>query len=183
MNLKTTRVPVARKLVGLGAAAALGFGAMAFAAPANATELDAKAPAIDLSLAAEQQAPPADDPAAVAEYLKLLQAYRQSDTAARSTASSGPCLSSANVSTVAEGARVSVYRKTDAPYLVCVNAAQAVYDNEYKSMVSSTYHGNKYRDQLVCHVANAWDKRPWNIDSWRPDVGYPATVAAGCNPN
>jgi len=53
----------------------------------------------------------------------------------------------------------------------------------YNDIVPSAYEGRKYHDQLVCHWANAgyW-KTPWNLDSWRPDVGYDATVAAGCNP-
>lgn len=40
---------------------------------------------------------------------------------------------------------VVVYRNTGAPYLVCINAAQSMYDNEYKSMVVSAYSGQKYR--------------------------------------
>ncbi|TQM33316.1 DUF2599 domain-containing protein [Nocardia bhagyanarayanae] len=42
------------------------------------------------------------------------------------------------------------------------------------------------RDQFVCH----WDwarlvqpnKPSWNLEPWRPAVGYPATVQASCNP-
>lgn len=37
-------------------------------------------------------------------------------------------------------------------------------------------------DQLRCHVAFAASKDRWNLEPGRPDVGYPATVAAGCNP-
>ncbi len=77
---------------------------------------------------------------------------------------------------------MSVYRKSTAPFTVCVNAAQSVYDNEYKPLVAASYEGQKWRDQLVCHIANAWNKTPWNLDSWRPNVGYNATVAASCNP-
>lgn len=36
--------------------------------------------------------------------------------------------------------------------------------------------------QLRCHVAFASSKERWNLEPGRPDVGYPATVAAGCNP-
>lgn len=54
---------------------------------------------------------------------------------------------------------------------------------DYKKLVSSKYHGRKYRDQLVCHQNNAMHfKKPWNLDSWRPDVGYTKTVAKLCNP-
>ncbi|MGO2752122.1 MAG: DUF2599 domain-containing protein [Pseudoclavibacter sp.] len=53
----------------------------------------------------------------------------------------------------------------------------------YNSLVPSAYRGTKYHDQLVCHWGNAgYFKVPWNLDSWRPNVGYPATVAAACNP-
>lgn len=53
----------------------------------------------------------------------------------------------------------------------------------YDALVPSTYEANKYHDQLVCHWVNAgYAKTPWNLDSWRPDVGYAATVAALCNP-
>ncbi|SNY76243.1 Protein of unknown function [Nocardia amikacinitolerans] len=42
------------------------------------------------------------------------------------------------------------------------------------------------RDQFICH----WDwarlvqpnKPSWNLEPWRPAVGYPATVQASCNP-
>ncbi|WP_236565539.1 MULTISPECIES: DUF2599 domain-containing protein [Nocardia] len=42
------------------------------------------------------------------------------------------------------------------------------------------------RDQFVCHWAWARlvqpDKPSWNLEPWRPAVGYPATVEARCNP-
>lgn len=38
------------------------------------------------------------------------------------------------------------------------------------------------RDQFVCHVAFAATKEAWFLEPARPDVGYPATVAARCNP-
>jgi hypothetical protein len=42
------------------------------------------------------------------------------------------------------------------------------------------------RDQFVCHWVWARmvapDKPSWNLEPWRPDVGYQATVAANCNP-
>ena len=39
------------------------------------------------------------------------------------------------------------------------------------------------RDQYICHQQFAFFKDRWNLDEWRPDVSYPATVAAGCNPD
>ncbi len=42
------------------------------------------------------------------------------------------------------------------------------------------------RDQLVCHWVWARmvqpDKESWNLEPWRPAVGYQATVQAACNP-
>jgi hypothetical protein len=56
------------------------------------------------------------------------------------------------------------------------------YYAEYKLYVNSHYEGQKYYDQIRCHWDFAPYKNPWNIDSWRPNVGYAATVAALCNP-
>ncbi|MGW6726098.1 DUF2599 domain-containing protein [Nocardia sp. NPDC055029] len=42
------------------------------------------------------------------------------------------------------------------------------------------------RDQFLCHWVWARmvapDKPSWNLEPWRPDVGYSATVSANCNP-
>lgn len=42
----------------------------------------------------------------------------------------------------------------------------------------------KYKHQYLCHIDSqvARVKPSWNLESWRPNVGYPATLAAGCNP-
>lgn len=37
-------------------------------------------------------------------------------------------------------------------------------------------------NQLTCHLAIARKKVQWDLDPWRPYVGYAATVVAGCNP-
>ncbi len=37
-------------------------------------------------------------------------------------------------------------------------------------------------NQLTCHLAIAREKDKWNLEPFRPYVGYAATVAAGCNP-
>lgn len=37
--------------------------------------------------------------------------------------------------------------------------------------------------QLRCHAVFARTKPRWNLEAWRPDVGYLATVAAACNPD
>lgn len=45
---------------------------------------------------------------------------------------------------------------------------------------------NGMRDQLICHqqfvAVRSPGKASWNIDEWRPDVGYAQTVAQSCNP-
>lgn len=38
------------------------------------------------------------------------------------------------------------------------------------------------KNQFHCHNDFASSKRPWNLEPWRPNVSYAATVAAGCNP-
>lgn len=38
------------------------------------------------------------------------------------------------------------------------------------------------RDQLLCHLLGAPDKETWNLEPWRPDVGFLGVVAAECNP-
>jgi hypothetical protein len=41
---------------------------------------------------------------------------------------------------------------------------------------------NGMRDQLICHWQFAFYKSTYNLDEWRPDVGYPQTVNSSCNP-
>ncbi|MFS1000861.1 DUF2599 domain-containing protein [Enterococcus casseliflavus] len=42
---------------------------------------------------------------------------------------------------------------------------------------------NGMLDQYLCHAQWASGmKTPWNIEPWRPDVSYAATVAKACNP-
>jgi Protein of unknown function (DUF2599) len=38
------------------------------------------------------------------------------------------------------------------------------------------------RNQLRCHAVFVPDKPTWDLESWRPDVGYAKTVLAECNP-
>jgi hypothetical protein len=37
-------------------------------------------------------------------------------------------------------------------------------------------------NQLTCHLAIAREKPEWNLEPWRPYVGYNKTVSASCNP-
>jgi hypothetical protein len=38
------------------------------------------------------------------------------------------------------------------------------------------------RDQLLCHMLGAPNKATWNLEPWRPVVGLPNVMRAGCNP-
>lgn len=80
----------------------------------------------------------------------------------------------------AQGTIISVY---PAQIKWTAYSGDTMYAN-YKAIVPAAYEGNKWRDQLVCHAVNVgvW-KSPWNLDSWRPDVGYTRTVLAACNPS
>jgi hypothetical protein len=57
-------------------------------------------------------------------------------------------------------------------------------DELLRDYSNSRYWSNTHglRHQLICHLAIARDKPEWNIEPWRPDVGYARTLAAGCNP-
>jgi hypothetical protein len=37
-------------------------------------------------------------------------------------------------------------------------------------------------NQLECHAVFARTKPRWNLETWRPDIGFTATVLAACNP-
>lgn len=99
-------------------------------------------------------------------------------------ASSDSCIGSINVVTHKKGHIIRVYRGKS-PSSLCTRIPQRAYD-QYKVIMDnrslSKFTGQKYRDQLVCHVVNAWNKKPWNLESWRPDVGYTETVLKRCNP-
>lgn len=76
-----------------------------------------------------------------------------------------------------------IVRVTPAPGHVWVRMPRSTGIPPYNALVPSTYEARKYHDQLVCHWSSAgYLKTPWNLDSWRPDVGYLATVFAACNP-
>jgi hypothetical protein len=63
-------------------------------------------------------------------------------------------------------------------------AARTAAWNEAKSYYSGMNTGG-LADQFYCHFDGrlvTFAKGSWNLESWRPDVSYAATVAAGCNP-
>lgn len=58
-----------------------------------------------------------------------------------------------------------------------------IWDELSRDYSNSRYWQNTHgmRHQLICHLATARDKPEWNLEPWRPDVGYAKTVEAGCN--
>lgn len=58
-----------------------------------------------------------------------------------------------------------------------------LWDELTRDYSNSRYWNNTHgmRHQLICHLAIARDKPQWNLEPWRPDVGYEKTLAAGCN--
>lgn len=90
-----------------------------------------------------------------------------------------------SVENTPQGERVHVYRKGGRSYLQSAAASSKLRNemwDEYKRKTPPHLHGQNMHDQLSCHVFNARFKDPWNLESWRPDVGYSSTVLALCNP-
>ncbi|MED7666296.1 DUF2599 domain-containing protein [Pseudomonas moraviensis subsp. stanleyae] len=58
-----------------------------------------------------------------------------------------------------------------------------IWDELSRDYSNSHYWQNNHgmRHQLICHLAIARDKPEWNLEPWRPDVGYQRTLEAGCN--
>lgn len=64
----------------------------------------------------------------------------------------------------------------------CSNAWDAVVDLFYPYPPYWTDNLSGMGDQYWCHTTFARSKDNWNLEPWRPDVGYLATVLAQCNP-
>lgn len=58
-----------------------------------------------------------------------------------------------------------------------------LWDELTRDYSNSRYWENTHglRHQLICHLAIARDKPQWNLEPWRPDVGYAKTLEASCN--
>lgn len=57
--------------------------------------------------------------------------------------------------------------------------------NALKNKCSGSSHWKNaggLKDQYLCHLTYALTKEYYGLDVWRPNVSYPATVAASCNP-
>ncbi|WP_147739851.1 DUF2599 domain-containing protein [uncultured Corynebacterium sp.] len=84
-----------------------------------------------------------------------------------------------------QGDRVHVYHHGGDTYPGMMASSNRLHErmwNEYKQKTPPHLHTNSMKNQLSCHIANIGAKDPWNLESWRPDVGYAATVRALCNP-
>lgn len=84
-----------------------------------------------------------------------------------------------------QGERVHVYHVGGQNYTANLSSSDYLHNRmweEYKRKTPSHLHGQNMHDQLSCHIANAGWKEPWNLESWRPDVGYNQTVLHACNP-
>lgn len=62
------------------------------------------------------------------------------------------------------------------------NAWNAVVNLFYKVSMYWTDNLDGMHDQYWCHANFAKTKNEWNLEPYRPNVGYNATVAAHCNP-
>lgn len=69
-------------------------------------------------------------------------------------------------------------------YLVGTYDWSELYSKYKNSGLNTNLNG--MRDQLICHqqivAVRAPGKATWNLDEWRPDVGYIQTVNSSCNP-
>ncbi|MFE3542862.1 DUF2599 domain-containing protein [Nocardia sp. NPDC059177] len=95
-----------------------------------------------------------------------------------------PLIDSVSWTESVDGARLQVYptvagRKTTAP------TAEQLAWQEILALDATADAPGMY-DQFRCHWVWARmvapDKPSWNLEPWRPAVGYPATVSANCNP-
>lgn len=62
-------------------------------------------------------------------------------------------------------------------------ATPYLWDELTRDYSNSRYWKNTHglRHQLICHLVIARDKPQWNLEPWRPDVGYEKTLEGGCN--
>lgn len=75
----------------------------------------------------------------------------------------------------------SLYEKKGSATASVTNTSWNVLYNQHHSS-SHWKNTNGLKDQYKCHVYNAPNKSKWNLDTWRPDVGYLKTVLHACNP-
>ena len=104
-----------------------------------------------------------------------------------------PWLGQTMISSIARHPEKGGYRYKVNPTAFGRNAPAAARDAGWKEVRSkalakgwSGFDRNNIKDQYLCHfdarLVTAF-RSTWNLESWRPNVGYWATVRAGCNPS
>lgn len=76
---------------------------------------------------------------------------------------------------------LSLYRRIILETVAQRNAAWSTVNFRFNSS-SNWKNTTGMKDQFMCHSYFAKSKNPWNLEPWRPNVGYAQTVSSGCNP-
>ncbi len=76
---------------------------------------------------------------------------------------------------------LSLYRRIMLETVAQRNAAWSTVNFRFNSS-ANWKNTTGMKDQFMCHSYFAKSKNPWNLEPWRPNVGYAQTVAKGCNP-
>jgi hypothetical protein len=125
---------------------------------------------------------PAQTPASVPA-ARPSSAPTSAPTSASSSAAAVTLIDHVHWGTTDKGRQLQVYPTPAgraAPAAASAQAWAEVLDDAPTANTAGMY------DQFLCHWTFARavdpDKPSWDLEPWRPDVGYPATVAAGCNP-
>ncbi|MEU8898583.1 DUF2599 domain-containing protein [Nocardia sp. NPDC048505] len=144
--------------------------------------LAALACALTLAGCGSDAAPPAAAPSTVAPPSTTRAAVAATPTV--DPYAGVPLIEDVEWTTAVDGARLLVYpttagRRTSYP---------GSDDRAWQEVVDAAPDANSpgMRDQFICHWVWARlvqpDKPSWNLEPWRPAVGYQATVDASCNP-
>ncbi|MCA0178310.1 MAG: DUF2599 domain-containing protein [Actinobacteria bacterium] len=104
----------------------------------------------------------------------------ETSSASSSTAGYGQLITTVSVIEVAGGASYEITPADALRSRVSPEIVDAAWEQVTAQLPEPPTPG--LRDQFVCHVYFAARKPVWHIEPWRPDVGYPATIAAACNP-
>lgn len=104
----------------------------------------------------------------------------ETSSASSSTAGYGQLITTVSVIEVAGGASYEITPADALRSRVSPEIVDAAWEQVTAQLPEPPTPG--LRDQFVCHVYFAARKPVWHIEPWRPDAGYPATIAAACNP-
>jgi hypothetical protein len=98
----------------------------------------------------------------------------------------GRLVTTANWQQTAQGFRLRVqpsrYGRASAAAAPSVALRQALSAAAPTPLTLSPTMRHSLLSQLHCHAVFASQKPRWDLESWRPDVGYLKTVLAACNP-